>query len=281
MRRELRRFLGRILPERAKRGFRGRLFGDSRPPDPFDLSISIDDDVATAKIGGYFDVRLPRAALEDFKYHLAENADTVEETRFLLEQAGRCAVLFDVGAHRGLLSTLFCLANPSAKAMAFEPSSTLVHDADQMRQLNSLGGRLVLRPVALGAKQGAISGVIGPEGMLHPLDASVTASAESFDLSTIDDETSTHGIIPDLLKIDVEGYELEVLRGARELLASRRPVVMLELHLDLLERSGIAPSAIVRELEQYGYEFFTNGGDRLRAHQVYDSVKAVLRCVAQ
>jgi FkbM family methyltransferase len=49
----------------------------------------------------------------------------------------------------------------------------------------------------------------------------------------LDDFCARRAIEPDVIKIDVEGAESEVLRGAREILARRHAALFLELHLDL------------------------------------------------
>jgi FkbM family methyltransferase len=54
------------------------------------------------------------------------------------------------------------------------------------------------------------------------------------------------------LKIDVDGFELEVLAGGRKLLRTSRPVVFLELHGDLLRARGQDPVKVFDELIQAG-----------------------------
>jgi hypothetical protein len=68
------------------------------------------------------------------------------------------------------------------------------------------------------------------------------------------DETafSREGFVPDLVKLDIEGWELKALRGAARLLAERRPHVVVETHSAELEREcrdllvvhGYAPQVV-------------------------------------
>jgi hypothetical protein len=58
---------------------------------------------------------------------------------------------------------------------------------------------------------------------------------------------------PDLLKIDIEGGEVEALRGASKTLTERRPAILLEVHgtdiewdcLEILRGAGYAPPTVV------------------------------------
>jgi len=108
------------------------------------------------------------------------------------------------------------------------------------------------------------------------------ADCESVDveITTLDEEVDRLGVRPDLLKIDVEGFEYEVLVGARRLLASHTPPICLELHLGLLDRRGISPRQVVEELLSHGYRFRTYHGLDLCAADVWDSMHAVLRLIA-
>lgn len=134
--------------------------------------------------------------------------------------ASRCRqqrVAVDVGAHVGLLS--FWMVRDFAQVVAFEPvrehrecwlsNVPWREDADQ------------LHACALGAREGAVrmetpTGSSGGTRVAGPGDIPMH-TLDSFALPTID-----------LLKIDCEGFELDVLEGARETIARCRPVVVVE-----------------------------------------------------
>ena len=69
---------------------------------------------------------------------------------------------------------------------------------------------------------------------------------------TIDELAERH-FVPDLLKIDIEGGEVDALRGASRVLADRRPAILLEVHgqdlewqcLELLRAAGYEPPTVV------------------------------------
>ena len=71
---------------------------------------------------------------------------------------------------------------------------------------------------------------------------------------SIDSICAELGRDPDVLKIDVDGYEAKVLPGAMELLRRRRPWIVLELHRQVyLDRFGVGRADILRPLLEIGY----------------------------
>jgi hypothetical protein len=72
--------------------------------------------------------------------------------------------------------------------------------------------------------------------------------------STIDELVGLHTLRPALIKIDVEGAEYLVFKGARETLRAHRPVILSELADELLAGFGSTSRDVIRLLEAEGYE---------------------------
>lgn len=60
----------------------------------------------------------------------------------------------------------------------------------------------------------------------------------------------------DAMKIDVEGFEIEVLHGARNLIMQQNPLILIEVANELMERKSRSASEIADFLTEYGYVFF-------------------------
>ena len=138
-------------------------------------------------------------------------------------------VVFDIGANYGTHSLL--LLALGIQTISFEPNPAC-HDFFRLVcESNNLGYRL--EPTAIGATTG-VAELWYPEreewlGTTQST-ANLTGNIRKIEvpMTTVDNYTSDHGTPLDLVKIDVEGMELDVLRGATETLIKRKPIVLFE-----------------------------------------------------
>jgi FkbM family methyltransferase len=165
----------------------------------------------------------------------------------------------DVGANRGQFSLVAARVFADVPIVAFEP---LPGPAALYRSV--LGSRSVLHECAVGSKEG--DGDIfetadeDSSSLLEPLEAqtrlsagSVVARRRNVRMVTIDEELSDFKACRALLKIDVQGYELEVLRGAKSFLQERTAFVYVEASLRELYRGQPLFPEVVEFLGNCGF----------------------------
>jgi FkbM family methyltransferase len=173
-------------------------------------------------------------------------------------------VVFDVGANVGFFATQLAqmLARQALEVYAFEPVPTTFAKLVQSVQHLGLNDRVhpvaaaVLddrRPVHLSFSDRnslyaqVLFGQTGQSGRPRAGDALAHAPG-----MTLDDFHSFVGVLPTLIKIDVEGSEVAVLRGARRLLArADRPALLFEYNPDTLNECGAAVDAFHELLAGY------------------------------
>lgn len=281
--RALRRLGAVLLPERLKAPLRARLWGQRPAAVRFDLQLRESGPGAwTAVVDGALRLELDAAGREEFESHFSAHGESVEEMHRFVAEARKLpagSVFFDVGAHSGIFTTTFCALCPGGRAAAFEPSPGPLAELAAATARNGQEGRVIERQVAVGDRAGQMDAWLDSARMAHMEPAPPGIEAVQVECVTLDTETDRLGA-PALVKIDVEGWEDAVLRGAGRVLAQARPIVFLELHLDVLESRGIAPRSVTGILERAGYRFETPTGRRLSARAAADTPLAVHRIVA-
>lgn len=270
-----------MLPEPLKQRLRMRLQGYTTVRQPFKVEYIKQAEGLDVVIDDRIKLRITDEVKPALAYQLLENADCVEEMRAFLPLAEQSKVFFDSGAYAGIFSLMYCALRPDGVAVAFEPSPVMIPAIKRLFDLNELSGRATLVPRAVGKEEGEVTLLLEQIGFVQVVPTQNTKEAVLVSVTTLDAESERQKLRPDLLKIDVEGYELEALQGATRILSQDKPVICLELHLNYLERRGIKPKAVTGLLKQHGYRFFSWKGESLKAEDVYESIKPTVRVVAR
>lgn len=184
----------------------------------------------------------------------AHNADGFEplSMRWLCDTARPGQLVFDVGAHVGVVSCVVGGAVGSAGAVVAiepDPRSHPLLRANLAR--TGLGSTVTVVEAAAGASTGTSTLVQPANTDAAHLSGRRTARGSVVEVVTLDQLADRFGF-PDLVKIDVEGWEPDVLDGMEQVLR-RRPRLLLELNPARLEAVGHRPEVLVTRLRTLGY----------------------------
>lgn len=178
------------------------------------------------------------------------------ETARLLRRGDR---VLEIGSHHGFTSMLLSqLVGKDGFVLAVEPSPFNAMLASAQVGLNSATNCRVLQAAASNHK--------GSTKISFDSNASVTGSFEGIEVPTLtaDELDRTFGPF-DVLKIDVEGFEQQVLAGASALL-QRNPRIILELHSPNLPQFNSSIDSILRLLGPAYQGTFVTRKERDRIH---------------
>jgi FkbM family methyltransferase len=190
--------------------------------------------------------------------------------KWLTEQLKPGDVFFDVGAHHGWVSMwALPLVGKEGAVFSFEPSPPNLAILNWHRDRNRFASWTIV-PRAVSDEVSAVTRFTLIDSGDSPMNSLTTAASgtplmEGRDIGNIAVQTTTldsfceAGLRPDLVKIDVEGAELLVLRGARRVLNQDCPVIILAVHPYWLP-AGQSPAQIMDLLEGVGYSVFDAQG---------------------
>ncbi|HEX4488714.1 MAG TPA: FkbM family methyltransferase [Terriglobales bacterium] len=156
------------------------------------------------------------------------------------------AVVWDVGANLGLFT--FCaaaLSGRSGHTLAIEPDGWLCDLMHRSMEINQDRlGKIAIENVAIGESSGAAFLEVSDRSRAFNRVTNSGNAGVSVRTLTLDSLLATHPP-PSILKIDVESFELQVLKGASEVLRKHRPSIWCEVDRpnsqaisDLLHGSG-------------------------------------------
>ncbi len=202
------------------------------------------------------------------------------EERMLERLELRGQVVYDVGAYRGAYSLFFSQrVGPAGQVVAFEPEARNFSLLRRNLERNRVSNVMPLQ-MALGAERD-LRTLYSLPGM--PTTASLAEEARTplrrargqACIESLDELLDTLALPqPQFLKIDVEGMELEVLRGAARTLARTRPGLLIELHGCSRGHKRARAAELAELLEPCGYALVHAESGRLLRGESADGVEA-------
>lgn len=173
----------------------------------------------------------------------------------LLRPAG---TFIDVGVNKGDFALLAArIVGDAGRVLAFEPEPDNCHWIERSIALNGYRN-IQLHQLALSDRNGEAELYIGAQSGWHSLvvhSSGADRQAVRVVTRTLDDflaEQGWEGSV-DMMKIDVEGAEMEVLRGAAKVLESNPTIVLL---VDIHPQQGVDPKQLCGYLERLGFTIF-------------------------
>lgn len=164
-------------------------------------------------------------------------------------------VVFDVGANVGQSASAYRKEFPNAEIYSFEP----VADTFQQLAANISGTNGVhVFQIGFGNQVSSMTINLAEDSRCSSIKYPTGIGSETVNIQTLDSFSEGHGFKTiDFLKIDTEGYELEILEGAHELLKNQKiGMIYIETELMRSTRHFVPIHMLNTVLEGHGYEIF-------------------------
>jgi FkbM family methyltransferase len=174
----------------------------------------------------------------------------------IAELAKKGGLFVDVGANYGYYSAIWASANVMNKVVAYEADSSNVARLKETMESNRLADQATIFSKAVGETKGVALFSKGPNDQTGQggIVSSAKDGAVPVDVVSLDDEFAESHIQISVLKVDVEGADTLVLRGANRLLGERRiHNVFFEHFPERMAELGIPLNAPFDFLRDKGY----------------------------
>jgi FkbM family methyltransferase len=196
-----------------------------------------------------------------FKRIISEGAYERDLARVCLSHLEKDQDVIDVGANIGFYTVLFAKNIGHRRVLSVEPTDEALRRLRNNIERNGISDKVVIFEGIAWDQEGAAEIKVVPNReeyssigeMRHPAVEGQEYSIKTVRGATLDYLVEHHSLNPGFIKIDVEGAEHRVLKGARNVLKKYKPIILSELADPLLRKNGSSSKAVLAELERNGY----------------------------
>jgi FkbM family methyltransferase len=198
--------------------------------------------------------RLHPESIEPFLAFCYTYPPMVEEMSEFLKLTADKLRLLDVGALHGVFSLAFVAGNPARQAVAVDASpiafARLLYNIH-----HNASGKVVPVECALSSQTGTVQ-------MHYEWEHAVAAGTNGTDGVGVmkmackrgDELCGSLAYAPDVIKIDVEGHEIKVLKGLEATILASAPLIFLEIHPLRIKQEQDSIETLLKMLERWRYE---------------------------
>lgn len=207
------------------------------------------------RINGSIDIKL------EAKFRMISERYEESEMKVVMDIIKPGFTAIDVGANIGIYSLVMAkLVGYHGKVVSFEPATESFASLIDHIQRNGLRNIVSPYQLLVGDKCGKCffveEGTNGTNRIGGSPFQSQRAKTVLKEMITLDEFFIKEGISPDFIKIDVEGYEMSVLKGAHNILRSKRCPILCELHPSYWNELGYNWDGLKQFLHALGYDIF-------------------------
>ncbi len=178
-------------------------------------------------------------------------------------------VIFDVGGNIGIMALFFAKQASNGTVYSFEPTYYALGKFKKNMELNpDLSQRIILTQCFVSATEETKSDLIAYSSWpvnnneeKHEIHCGVAKNTEDVPSITLDKFANENKINQlNLIKIDTDGHEFEVLKGATDVLQNLRPKVILEIGIYIMKERNITFNDYYTFFKKYNYTLYTTKG---------------------
>ena len=198
--------------------------------------------------------------------HFSENYES-NVAEFIRKRVQKNSICLNVGANIGIYVLQFCKwSEPDGRVIAFEPNPQAREILNKHIAWNGFHHRVTVEPFAVGDSvgQGTLFAA-GADGMSRLAEANVAiadrVSPVPVQVVTLDDYCKRNSLIPDWIIMDIEGFEIAALNGAKEMIRKAPNLNMVvEMHPNVWNSANSNPETAKALIQDLNFEMIPLSG---------------------
>ncbi|MEI8348686.1 MAG: FkbM family methyltransferase [Candidatus Omnitrophota bacterium] len=203
----------------------------------------------------YCNFNIPSETLNAFEHFTLLDNDMIREMKSFLKLSKNKVCFLDVGSLYGIFSLAFTSRNPRGIAYSIEPSPEPFRILNLCQQ-NNPDLNIKSFQIALGADEEEIRMKYEWQHLVALGIDETNSNYLKIKTTTLDNFIKQYRIFPDIIKIDVEGYEYHVLAGGKRFLKEQSPIICLEVHIPWLERLRVSIEKLQEAIVSLDYKVY-------------------------
>ena len=182
-------------------------------------------------------------------------------------------IVFDVGGNVGIMSLFFAKQASKGQVHSFEPTYYAIEKFKRNLQLNPELSKLITLNQSFVSSESSLKSdlvaysswpVVHTMETTHSIHCGVAKNTENVPCITLDDYVEREDICKiDIIKIDTDGHELNVLKGAKQIMKKFHPKIIFEIGIYIMEERDISFIDYDELFRKYHYGLYAANGKNI------------------
>jgi FkbM family methyltransferase len=185
--------------------------------------------------------------------------------------------LFDIGGNVGVIALMLAKKmKPGSVIHSFEPAPLSFKFLEDTARVQKGNAKIIAVNYAVGNNNNKLYFTNDGNSCTNHISAEKVPGTISVDGITIDSYSRDNKVVPQVIKIDVEGAEYWALDGMKTMLKNNNCSVLVEIHRDYLEANQIDGNMFGNIISFIGYKVYDEKGEEINGKQIIDKTCVIL-----
>jgi FkbM family methyltransferase len=191
--------------------------------------------------------------------------------KLLSNMSRNASVVFDVGANIGIIAMILAKKmKPGSMIYSFEPAPLSFKYLRDNARVQNGNATITAVNVAVSNNNDKLYFTNDGNSCTNHIAAGKNEGTISVDATTIDGFCKANKVIPEVIKIDIEGAEYWALLGMQQTLKNNNCLVLVEIHTVFLQDNNITGQMFADLVGAIGYKVFDTTGNQINANLMLD-----------